>query len=297
MKKVAVLGSTGMLGSTMTKLLENENYHVTEFNKKGISITGNNIFYPFDALHSNQLNELLGKFHFDYIINCIGIIKQLIDEKNQDSIKLAIKVNSEFPMHLNQYSVEREVPVITIGTDCVYSGKVGRYSEIDVFDPIDQYGITKIAGENSSKNSMTLRCSIIGRKINQSNSLLEWILSQPKNSSVNGFTNHIWNGVTTLQFSQVVSGIMKHSDFTPGTFHLVPENVVNKYELLRIIVREFGRDDINIHRFKAEFPIDRSLTTIDNLRNLRFWRNAGYNKIPTIAEMVSYYQSWEKYSD
>ena len=66
MKKVAVLGSTGMLGSTMTKLLENENYQVTEFNKKSISVTGNNVSYPFDALHSNQLNELLGKFHFDY---------------------------------------------------------------------------------------------------------------------------------------------------------------------------------------------------------------------------------------
>jgi dTDP-4-dehydrorhamnose reductase len=200
-------------------------------------------------------------------------------------------------MHLNQYSVEHEVPVITIGTDCVYSGKVGSYSEIDLFDPIDQYGITKVAGENASKNAMTIRCSIIGKEINQSNSLLEWILSKPRNSSVNGFINHIWNGVTTLQFSQVVSGIMQNNDFIPGTVHLVPKNVVDKYELLKIIVREFGRDDINIHKFKADFSVDRSLTTIDSLRNLRFWRNAGYNAVPTIEEMVSAYQSWKKHSD
>jgi dTDP-4-dehydrorhamnose reductase len=297
MNKVAVLGTTGMLGSTITRHLENEKFHVTEFNRKGVSVTGNNNFYSFDALHSNKLHELLGKFHFDYVINCVGIIRQLIDEKKQDSIELAIKINSEFPMHLNQYSVENNVPVITIGTDCVYSGKVGSYSEIDLFDPIDQYGITKVAGENASKDAMTIRCSIIGKEINQSNSLLEWILSKPRNSSVNGFINHIWNGVTTLQFSQVVSGIMQNNDFMPGTVHLVPKNVVDKYELLKIIVREFGRNDIKIHKFKADFSVDRSLTTIDSLRNLRFWRNAGYNVIPSIEEMVSAYQSWKKLND
>ena len=39
MIKVAVLGSTGMLGSSITRVLENESVTVYEFNRFGISIT------------------------------------------------------------------------------------------------------------------------------------------------------------------------------------------------------------------------------------------------------------------
>lgn len=294
MINVAVLGSTGMLGSTITHVLANNLVTVFEFNRLGISITKKNEARKFDVTKSYEFSEIFSGLKIDYIINCIGIIKQLIKSDDKSIIKLAYTVNAEFPSKLNNYSASFGIPVIQIGTDCVYSGKRGLYSEENPHDPIDTYGVTKNIGEQSALSSMVIRCSIIGKELDSSNSLLSWVLSNPNNSTIDGFINHFWNGVTTLHFSQIVSGVIKSDSFKYGVFHLVPGDIVSKYELINYIVREFGRIDLRINKFEAENEINRSLITIYPENNLSLWQNGGYNKVPTIEEMVSTYAVWSK---
>ena len=292
MATVAVLGSTGMLGSTMTKVLHQGTLNVIEFNRNRASVIKSNKVEVIDVIKQNSLEKIFKKYKFNYIVNCIGVVNKLINNKNQDSIDHAYKINAEFPAKLNEYSIKFGIPVITIGTDCVYSGKAGNYSEVDAFDPIDHYGISKSIGEKASSSAMLIRCSIIGREINSSHSLTEWVLAHPKDAVIKGYLNHIWNGVTTLHFSQVVLGIMKSSNFAAGKFHLVPKDLVSKYELLHIIAREFGRDDLKIAKFEAKSTINRSLITTDIDQNSRLWQDGGYNKVPTINEMISTYSRW-----
>jgi len=283
-----------MLGSTITHVLANNLVTVFEFNRLGISITKKNEARKFDVTKSYEFSEIFSGLKIDYIINCIGIIKQLIKSDDKSIIKLAYTVNAEFPSKLNNYSASFGIPVIQIGTDCVYSGKRGLYSEENPHDPIDTYGVTKNIGEQSALSSMVIRCSIIGKELDSSNSLLSWVLSNPNNSTIDGFINHFWNGVTTLHFSQIVSGVIKSDSFKYGVFHLVPGDIVSKYELINYIVREFGRIDLRINKFEAENEINRSLITIYPENNLSLWQNGGYNKVPTIEEMVSTYAVWSK---
>lgn len=294
MIKVAVLGSTGMLGSTITRVLGNNLVAVYEFNRSGISITKKNQARKLDITKDIDLSEIFSELKIDYIINCIGIIKQVINSDDQNSIELAYKVNSNFPLKLNSYAERMGIPVIQIGTDCVYSGKEGLYSEDHPHDPIDTYGLSKDIGEQSSTASMIIRCSIIGKELNTVNSLLSWVLSNPNNSSVNGYTNHFWNGLTTLHFSQIVYGIIKFGTFKLGIFHLVPVDIVSKYELINLIAKSFDRNDLEISKFEAESMINRSLITNNPEQNLSLWQDGGYNKIPTIEEMVSTYAAWIK---
>lgn len=294
MVNVAVLGSTGMLGSAMAKVLNENSMNIIEFNRNGVSVTKSNKTIAFDVIKKNNLNKIFKKHKFDYIINSIGVVNKLINKNDQNSIAYAYRVNSDFPAELNEYSVKSGIPIITIGTDCVYSGKVGNYSEIDAFDPIDHYGVSKSIGEKVSTSSMVIRCSIIGREMNTSNSLLEWVLAHPKDAVINGYVNHIWNGITNLHFSQVVLGIIKNNNFIAGKFHLVPKDSVCKYELLRLITRAFGRTDLRIEKYEAESAINRRLITIDIERNLRLWQEGGYNQVPTIDEMVSTYNKWSQ---
>ena len=58
MIKVAVLGSTGMLGSTITQFLENNLVTVYEFNRSGISITKKNKARKFDATEDYDFSEI-----------------------------------------------------------------------------------------------------------------------------------------------------------------------------------------------------------------------------------------------
>jgi dTDP-4-dehydrorhamnose reductase len=294
MAKVAVFGSTGMLGSALTRLLQSKFETIFEFNRSGTSVTGKNFTKPIDITTNYNIEESLNGLEIDYIVNCIGLIKQLIQENSSNSIDLANRINFQFPQNLNSYASIFEIPLIQIGTDCVFSGKCGQYSENDPHDPIDLYGITKSLGEKSSDFSMIIRCSIVGKELKSTNSLMGWILSQPYGATINGYTNHMWNGVTTLHFAQIVAGIIQNNNYKPGVSHLVPKDILSKYELIELIVKNFGRDDLLVSKFEAVESIDRSLISVDSERNRRMWQEGGYNEIPSIGQMLSTYANWAK---
>ncbi len=221
-----------------------------------------------------------------HIINAVGVVKPRIDETKSDSVLNAINVNSLLPRSIGSYCEAREVHLIQIATDCVYSGSKGGYSEKDLHDPTDVYGKTKSLGEFSSKWISLIRCSIIGREDENKYSLVEWVNSQSANASLNGFTNHNWNGVTTKVFGMVSAGIIRNKIAPVGGVHLIPKDKVSKFELVNLIKNELGRDDIEVKEFEASVVIDRTLSTELLELNAHLWDSAGFKNPPTISEMV-----------
>ena len=283
-----------MLGSALVKFLSSKNHEVVEISRLGLVSIKNNKAITLDAQKvSNYDSQRISQHNFDFIINAIGLIKQLIREGDPESESAARDINIQFPKWLNQFSLDYNVPIIQIGTDCVFSGYRGGYSEADEFDPSDLYGETKAVGESFSQDFMTLRTSIVGREPSTNNSLMNWVLGQPAKNEIHGYTNHFWNGVTTLAFSKVAEGIIRNGAFTKGTYHLIPSDFLNKAELVMLIAKCFHRDDLKITDFETERGINRTLATIHLEQNLKFWEMAGYNGIPTIAELISEYADWE----
>lgn len=290
MKKILLLGSTGMLGWQVLKSLQelrNCKIFATYKSKKKLLLLKDNLrdnkninFIRFDINNLSKKNFS----KFDYIINCIGIIKPYIDEKNQSSIKNAIKINSLFPHDL--ILKNNKTKIFQIATDCVYDGKKGNYLENDSHNPDDVYGKTKSLGEIHSKNFFNIRCSIIGPELNGHKSLLDWFKLLPLNSKVFGFKNHNWNGVTTYAFGKVISGIIKKNLSIPNMVHLTPKNCLNKFELLKIFKKNLNRNDINIKPKNAKIKIDRTIQTNDRDLNKKLWHNAGYKKVPNIKYLV-----------
>lgn len=111
---------------------------------------------------------------------------------------------------------------------------------------------------------------------------MDWFLSQ---SEVDGYINHLWNGITTYHFSKICQGIIREGIELPNIQHVVPRDVVNKYGLLNIIKEEYGVD-IRIRPKESSEAIDRTLSTIDPELNKRIWQAAGYSKPPTIRKMI-----------
>jgi dTDP-4-dehydrorhamnose reductase len=265
---------------------------VVEINRSGTSIVNGNKNVTFDAVQGQPIREYLDKEKFDLVINAVGLIKQLIDEGNQEDVRTAYLINSDLPRDLNTYAKDSSTPIIQIGTDCVYSGREGNYSEDSEFDCNDLYGLSKVSGEHESESMMTIRCSIIGHEVKSSVSLMDWFLSQPATTSVNGYTNHFWNGVTTLTFARVIHGIIAKNTYSPGTIHFVPKDQISKFELLKILAEKFGREDIEIGEFEAETGVNRTLATLFPHKNEQLWLNAGYTQVPSIAELIQEYAEW-----
>jgi dTDP-4-dehydrorhamnose reductase len=220
------------------------------------------------------------------------LIKHKIEENNLKSLNNLIRVNSIFPIELSELAKELGFRVIQVATDCVFSGAKGSYTESDIKDPVDNYGYSKVLGEHLDDHLITLRCSLIGKELNTRIEFLEWVLSHSKESEVGGFTNHHWNGLTTMHYAKIISGIMKRNYFTAGTFHVVPENSVTKFQLSQIILDCFGSSEIKVAPVQSPKSINRTLATNNEQFNLDMWRDAGYNKPLNIAEMIKEYSLW-----
>ncbi len=282
-----------MLGHTVTRAFYAEkSLDITITSRRNESSNGQSKLYKLDANNLEDLVKIFEFEHFDFVVNCIGVIKPKIDEKDKLSVLNAIYVNSIFPFKLSQLSDKHKFRVIQIATDCVYSGELGSYDEKSVFDPLDVYGKTKSLGEVHGLNFMNLRTSIIGKENQTKDSLIEWFLGQSKGAVIKGFKNHFWNGITTLSFAQVVKGIILTDSFQPGTVHIVPADRVSKFELLSLLKVHSGRNDIEIQEFETKQKVDRSLTTINKEENIKLWNRAGFNDVPTISKLIEDYFKW-----
>jgi dTDP-4-dehydrorhamnose reductase len=222
----------------------------------------------------------------DWIVNAIGITKPLIRDDHAAEILSAIEINSKLPHTLAHLAAAHDARVLQIATDCVYSGAKGHYLETDAHDALDVYGKTKSLGECFIPNTQHLRCSIIGPEPKDFKFLIEWFRRQAPQSAVNGFTNHHWNGVTTLHFAKLCKGIIDTAPALSHLQHVVPTGLVTKAQMLHDFAQAYNRPDIAIRDTEAKTVIDRTLDTVNPAANLALWQSAGYNQPPTVTEMI-----------
>jgi len=254
-----------MLGKYVEKHFESLNYEVISINRDIIdasSVSENYLKFIFTSL---------GLSKDDVIINCIGTIKPRIDALGDLN---GILVNSVFPRIIANVCESMEINLIHPTTDCVYSGLKGSYDENDKYDVSDVYGMSKAMGEPS--NCTVIRTSIIGEEVGQGRSLVEWIKSSA-NTTVNGFTNHFWNGITCLQFAKVCEQIIKTDNFWKGIKHL-HSNTLNKQELVSV-VSDVYRLNITVIPKETPSKCDRSMSSIHQ-------ENLDSFKIPTLKEQI-----------
>lgn len=215
---VVVLGANGMAGHMISNYLEHVGYKVFRITREHINI---------EAFEEAYLDQLIGEAK--YIINCIGVLGP---DSNKD-ISRTVLVNSWFPKFLEtNYPFTK---IIHISTDCVFDGKRGYYIETDLPNETNIYGRSKALGEINNDKDITLRMSIIGTEIKEQNrsGLLNWVLTNPS-EEIQGWEQSIWNGITTLELAKQIHNFIQRPKVS-GIYHLVPDFVISKYELVDLI--------------------------------------------------------------
>lgn len=281
-EKVLILGVSGMLGHACFGYFNDlDKYEIFGTWRK--PAVGR--IRTFDA-SVDSVADIIKEIEPDWVINCIGVIKQKIDENNPSAVDNTLKINQFFPDKIARSVAGTKIKVIQIATDCVFNGVQGDYSEKSPHNAIDLYGKSKSQGEVTAPEFLNLRVSIIGKEIESNYSLVSWFLSQKIGAEVDGYTNHLWNGVTTQAFARIVAGIILKNEFLCGTFNVVPMDHVSKYELLQLLGKYLGREDISIRPFETPNFVNRTLSTIYPSFNNTIWRSAGYMAIPSIEELI-----------
>jgi dTDP-4-dehydrorhamnose reductase len=282
MTKVLVLGGRGMIGAGVVAALEAKGIHVIKTSRNPQS--AQDVQFEVGKTPVAAVLNLLEPG--DYVFNAIGLIKQRIDENLAADRLRAVQLNADFPYRLAAAAASVGVNVIQVATDCVYEGTTGNYLEDSTQDATDVYGKTKSLGEVPAPNVMHIRCSVIGPESQGGLSLLEWVKKQPQKASLNGYTNHLWNGVTASAFGQIIAGIVSGQSFTAGVQHLVPVDTVTKHQLIQLIVQRLGRTDLTFQAIAPVHSVDRTLATNNPELNQKLWADAGYASVPSISALV-----------
>jgi len=259
-KRVLVFGASGMLGSTLFRAFSSDSHFVAFGSIREPSAKQHFARELHHALISNVYVEgesglltALAASKPDVVINCIGIIKQLTNARDQLE---SLAINSTLPHRLAKYCDAMGARLVHFSTDCVFSGKQGRYKEEDFPDAYDLYGRTKLLGEVVGQNSITLRTSIIGHELNRSKSLIDWFLSQ--SGQVKGYTRAIFSGLPTIEIARVLKEHVIPNLSLSGLYHLSVDPI-SKYDLLNLVGQTYGKK-IQIVP-DSKFVIDRSLNS------------------------------------
>ncbi len=294
-KKLIILGAHGMLGWQIVKRFNNSKFKLIcqVRNSKSkhrlinkLKLKKNIKFFYYDV-EKNEFDQLLNKIsQNDIIINCIGKIKPFINDKKQSQVNTAINVNTLFPIKLSKVIKQKNIKIYQIATDCVYDGEQGGYDESFDHNAKDVYGKTKSLGEINEKGFFNIRVSIIGKELMTKNSLVEWFLSNRNSRKVFGFTNHLWNGVTTNVFSEILFTIITKKIKIPNILHLVPKDKVNKYKLLKLLREHYKINSLKIINKRSTVSVNRVLKTLNNKLNDKIWLKSVYKKKLSIKEIV-----------
>lgn len=276
--KVLVFGADGMIGSTMIRVIaENNDLQVygtlrTDTAKNYFpAYISDNLLSGINAENQDTLLKVFEEVNPDVVINCIGVTKHLTC--SQDPL-ISILLNALLPHRLEKICNISGARLIHISTDCVFSGKKGGYTEDDIADANDIYGKTKYLGEVNNTSSITLRTSTIGHELKTRRGLLEWFLSQE--NSCKGYANAIFSGLPTIILARIIRDIVIQRNDLYGLYH-ISGPPISKYELLKIIAKIYKKP-INIE-YNDELCIDRSLNSD------RFKKITGYEP-PDWMELI-----------
>lgn len=270
--KILVLGATGMAGHIISIYLKEAGHEVTAFSRREFkycnSIIGDITDFEF-------LNSVIKDGKYDGIINAIGIL----NKDAEDNKSVAVLLNSYLPNYLCDITKDMKTKIIQMSTDCVFSGKIGGYTEKSFRDGETFYDRTKALGEIENNKDLTFRNSIIGPDMNKDGiGLFNWFMKQE--GEVKGFTKAIWTGVTTLTLAKAMEKAIEE-DLT-GLYNLVNNKNISKFEMLRIFNKHMKNGSISILPSEA-VALDKSL--VNNRKDFTF-------AVPSYEQMIAEMNEW-----
>lgn len=272
--RVIVLGAAGMLGHKLLQRLRSH-YEIAGTIREPLPdaglcrvLQGIRLYPDVDASDLAALQRAIEDWDAQVVLNCIGIIKQT---KAANDPLTSIAINSLLPHQLARLAAARGAKLIHFSTDCVFSGHRGNYVEDDVPDPVDLYGRSKLLGEVTAPNALTLRTSIVGRELRGHLGLIDWFLSQ-RGRRISGYVHALYSGLTTIAAADLIGWLIRTHPKLEGLWHVSSEPI-SKFDLLQIVKRVYGLD-IDIAPDEA-FVCDRRLNST-RFRKCTGWRPASW---------------------
>ncbi|WP_298901110.1 dTDP-4-dehydrorhamnose reductase [uncultured Psychroserpens sp.] len=209
--KVLVTGANGQLGKTIKEISSNYIESITfVFVEKS----------ELDITKKDEVDRFFKLNDFDYCINCAAYTNVDLAETE---IEIALDANANAVKHLALSSKTYDVTLIHISTDYVFDGTNTRpYKEDDTTNPINQYGETKLLGEQYIKENLEdyfiIRTSWLYSKFNKN--FVKTIFNKLKtDEKLTIITSQQGTPTSCLDLSNFIVFLIKNTIKNYGVYH------------------------------------------------------------------------------
>lgn len=252
--KYLIFGANGQLGSKFAE----------EFTLNGVDFSA----YGSDECNISEYNEVKEVLQADkpsVILNCAAY--NLVDQAEINNVP-AFLVNQTGAENIAKAAEVDKTFFVHFSTDYVFDGTKGTsYTELDRTNPINEYGKSKLAGENIISdildNYLIFRLSWVygkGRR-NFIFKLLQWAST---NNSINITSNETSiPSSTDMIVSATINAIKAGLN---GLYHLTPNGKASRFEWAKEVVRHLSLkvqlNPVEIEHFNlpAKRPPDTSMS-------------------------------------
>lgn len=241
MKKILVLGSSGMVGSHFVVQLHNTFTLLTPSHEE------------LDILVKDSIASYIEAQKPEVIVNFAAFTNvNEAEDQTGDKSGMAYRMNAQAVKDLAEVAKEKNILLIQISTEYVFDGtkKGGSYQEDDQRNPINWYGATKAYGEQFLQES---GCEYLLVRI----SMPYTAHFEKKKDIARTFVGLLHDGtaftamndaqITPVLVDTVVDGLkVLIENNARGIYHLGPTDQTTPYDFVHIIAKAFYLDPSHV---------------------------------------------------
>jgi len=247
--KTLIFGASGQLGLELSSLFPEAVKTYSSFEIPG--------GVKLDITDFPHLEDLILKVRPGMVINASAFTD--VDGCEKDRQK-AIKVNAEAVKHIVRASRVVEAYVVHVSTDYVFDGEKGLYSEQDLPNPINYYGLSKLLGEAyalSYDDSLVVRTSGVFRH----KGFPTFVYKTLKSGSVVNAYKGYYSPISARLLAEAIKELTEMRK--TGLIHVAGERI-SRYDLALKVGELFNLPKLvkevdNVKGWIAKRPFDSSL--------------------------------------
>jgi dTDP-4-dehydrorhamnose reductase len=281
MKKILILGASGLLGSRLQWSISNS--YGTFFSS---SLVDRSNLYYLDAMNLNKFSELLKEISPDVVINCVGFTN--VDECERFPEK-SWDINCKLPVGIADICFLNNVKFVQISTDHYLNITNTKLLETDAINLVNQYSYAKFHAEKMIKkvnqNSIIIRVNFFHFNFNSPRTFLDKLVINSKDKvNSQSYNDVLFSPVSTKTLVLYLNKLLE-LNFS-GLINVSSNEVISKYDFHRAVLaclninndshRPISIDEIKLRALRPKYMA---------LDNSKLVETTGINT-PSIYDMI-----------